>query len=107
MTILSAIESASESQALIKSYTRWNGAIHQKESRPLTVFTTLAFSPGQPEVEREKPFAKLIAPFEEFKAGTPETQIDSHFALCEQDVILKKNRWCATTGDSLEKILKA
>jgi len=73
----------------------------------LTVFTTLAFSPGQPEVEREKPFAKFIAQFGEFKAGNPETQIYSRFALDEQDVILTKTRWCATTGNALEQILKA
>lgn len=108
MTILlSAVESTPEGQDLIKNLTRWNEAIHQKSPRTLTVFTTLAFSPGKPEIEREKPFAKFIAPFGDFKAGSPETQIDSRFALDGQDVLLNKTRWCATTGNSLEQILKA
>jgi nicotinamidase-related amidase len=81
--------------------------VHQKTDQPLTVFTTLAFGPGLPEVEREKPFARLIAPYGEYKAGNPETQIDSRFTVDEKDLVIPKTRWCATTGNALEQILRA
>lgn len=108
MTILlGAIENTPEGQSLIQNYTNWNEAIHQKSTRPLTIFTTLAFCHGQPEVEREKPFARSIAPFGDFTAGSSDTQIDKRFVLDEQDIVLTKTRWCATTGNALEQILKA
>ena len=71
------------------------------------IFSTLAFGPGQPEVETNKPFARLIAPFGEFQIGSPEVQIDPRFLVDEQDLVLQKTRWAATTGSSLEQILKA
>lgn len=105
--LLGAVESTPEGQALIQNYTKWNDAVHKKSSRPLTIFTTLAFAHGQPEVKRGKPFAKLITPFGEFKTGTPETQIDKRFTLDEHDVVLEKTRWSATSGNALKQILKA
>ena len=105
--LIGAVEDSPEGKALIANYTRWNEAVHQKATRPLTIFTTLSFQSGQPEVARNKPFAKLIAPFSEFKAGTPDAQIDSRFTVDEKDVVLPKTRWSATMGNSLEQILKA
>ncbi|BCR90913.1 uncharacterized protein ACHE_60799A [Aspergillus chevalieri] len=88
--LIGAIENTPEGQALIANYIRWNDAVHRKTPRPLIVFTTLRFSHGQPEVERSKPFADLIAPFGTFEAGTPEAQIDGRFTLDEKDVLLHK-----------------
>lgn len=105
--LIGAIENTPEGQALIANYIRWNDAVHRKTPRPLIVFTTLRFSHGQPEVERSKPFADLIAPFGTFEAGTPEAQIDGRFTLDEKDVLLHKTRWAATMGNILEQILKA
>ncbi|CAI7597893.1 unnamed protein product [Penicillium manginii] len=105
--LLSAIEGTPEGQSLIENYKKWNEAVHKKSPRPLTIFTTLAFAHGQPEVERGKPFSKLIAPFGDFKAGTPETEIDTRFTVNEQDIVLTKTRCSATSGSALEQILKA
>lgn len=105
--LVGAVQNTPEGQALIANYIRWNDAVHQKDSRPLTVFTTLSFSHGQPEVESNKPFANLIAPFGTFEAGTPDVQIDSRFTMDEKDILLPKTRWAATTGNTLEQILKA
>ena len=105
--LIGAVENTPEGQALIANYIRWDEAVHQKTPRPLTIFTSLSFSHGQPEIERNKPFANLIAPFGTFEAGSPEAQIDSRFKVDEKDVVLPKTRGAATTGNALEQILKA
>lgn len=105
--LINAVQDTDEGSEMIKSCSKWNDAVHGQNPRPLTIFSTLAFSPGQPEVETNKPFAQLIAPFGDFQVGSPEVQIDSRFLVDEQDLILQKTRWSATTGSSLEQILKA
>lgn len=105
--LIGAVENTPEGQSLISKYIRWNEAVHRKTPRPLTIFTSLSFARGQPEIERNKPFANLIAPFGTFEAGSPEVQIDSRFKVDGKDVVLPKTRWAATTGNALEQILKA
>lgn len=105
--LINAIQDTDEGKKLIQSCTRWNDAVHQLDPRPLTVFSTLAFACGQPEVEANKPFARLIAPFGKFESGSKDTQIDSRFLVDDKDIVIQKTRWSATTGNSLEQILKA
>lgn len=81
--------------------------MHQKYPRPLTVFSTLSFNPGQPEVQPGSPFGNMIAPYGSLTNGSPEVQIDERFKVDEGDVVLRKTSWSATMGDSLEQILKA
>lgn len=108
MTILiNAVEDTPEGQAMITNCTKWNDAVHLKTPRPLTIFSTLSFSPNQHEVAPDTPFARLIAPFRDFKDGSSEVQIYDVFKVDEKDLILRKTRWCATTGSALEQILKA
>lgn len=108
MTVLiNAAKDTPEGQALITNCCRWNDAVHQKSPRPLTLFTTLSFNAGQPEVQLDTPFANLIAPYGEFRHGSPEVQIFEQFNIDEEDVVLSKTRWCATVGNPLEQILKA
>ncbi|KAJ5281241.1 Isochorismatase hydrolase [Penicillium angulare] len=105
--LTNAIQGTDEGKKYIHSCSRWNDAVHQLDPRPLTVFSTLAFTRGQPEVEANKPFARLIFPFGSFEAGSKDTQIDSRFLVDDKDIVLQKTRWSATTGSSLEQILKA
>ena len=105
--LLNAVEGAPEGKQLIENLSQWNEAVHAKSDRPLTVFTTLAFHPGQPELEANKPFARLIEPFGTFEDGTPGVEIDKRFHIDHRDVVLRKTRWSATTGNHLEQILKA
>ncbi|KAH8427882.1 uncharacterized protein LDX57_005587 [Aspergillus melleus] len=105
--LINAAQDTAEGQALISNCSVWNDAVHQKDPRPLTIFTTLAFNRAQPEVQANAPFAQLIAPFGNFEVGSPEVQIDPRFKLDEKDVVLHKTRWSATMGNSLEQILKA
>lgn len=108
MTVLiNGIKDTAEGQSMIANCSRWNDAVHQKSPRPLTIFSTVSFNPGQPEIQRDAPFAKLIAGFGAFVDGSPEVQIDSRFKLDQQDIVLQKTRWSAATGNSLEQILEA
>lgn len=105
--LINAVQDTDEGKKMVQCCSKWNNAVHQHNPRPLTIFSTLAFSPGQPEVEANKPFARLIAPFGEFQVGSPEVQIDPRFVVDGNDLVLQKTRWSATTGNSLEQILKA
>ncbi|KAL1872183.1 hypothetical protein Plec18167_006786 [Paecilomyces lecythidis] len=105
--LINAVKDTSKGQTLIENCIKWNDAVHEKTPRPLTVFSTLSFSPGQPEVKPDSPFAKLIAPYGEFSNTSPEVKIDSHFKLDEKDIVVEKTRWCATIGNALEQILRA
>lgn len=105
--LINAVEETPEGKSMIASCSKWNNAVHSKSSRPLTVFTTLAFNRGQPEPDANSPFASLIAPFGSFEDGSPEAQIDSRFTVDKKDVVLRKTRWSATIGNNLEQILKA
>ena len=105
--LIEAVENTPEGQAMIANCSRWNDAVHQKSPRPLTIFSTLSFNPGQPEVQPNSPFASLLRPYGDFAHGTPPVQIDKRFHLDEKDVVLRKTRWSATSGNALEQILKA
>lgn len=105
--LIDAIKETPQGKLLIDSCEKWTDAVHSKDERPLTVFTTLAFNRGRPEVEADKPFAKLIAPFGSLEYGAPEVEIHPRFAVDEKDLILRKTRWSAMTGNNLEQILKA
>lgn len=108
MTVLvNAAKDTPEGQAFISSCSRWNDAVHQKSPRPLTIFSTLSFERGQPEVQDNTPFARLIAPFGTFEHNSDEVKVASQFHTDENDVILNKTRWSATMGNSIEQILKA
>lgn len=105
--LIDAVKDTPEGHALIENLAKWNHAVHESASRPLTVFSTLSFHPGQPEVQPGTPFANLIAPFGEFRHGSPETQIYKAFSVDSQDIVLPKTRWSAMTGSVLEQILQA
>lgn len=105
--LINAVEETPEGKAFIANCSKWNDAVHQKTHRPLTVFTTLAFQRGQPELEHDKPFSRFIAPFGSFEEGSSAVSIDPRFAVDENDLVLRKTRWSATEGNNLEQILKA
>ncbi|KAI1658590.1 Isochorismatase hydrolase [Daldinia decipiens] len=108
MTVLiDAVKNTIEGRAFISSCERWNAAVHKKDIRPPTIFTTLFFKPGELELAQDAPFEKLIREFGSFAAGSSAVQIASNFEVDSKDVVLQKTRWYAGSGNSLEQILKA
>jgi nicotinamidase-related amidase len=108
MTILiDPVKDTTEGQTFISNCSRWNDAVHKKHQRPLTIFTSLFFSRGEPELTRGAPFTKLVKDFGSFASGSPGVQIASSFTVDERDIVLQKTRWYAGAGNSLEQILNA
>ena len=106
--LIDGIKDTAVGQEFIKNCSRWNNAVHQKDPRPLTIFTSLFFSnPAQTELAKDSPFARLIQAYGNFEKGSPGVKIDSTFVVDEQDVVLQKTRWYAGAGNSLEQILRA
>ncbi|CAH0050868.1 unnamed protein product [Clonostachys solani] len=111
MTILiHNVQKDTQGEKFISSCTRWCEAVHGKSPRPITIFTSLTFSqPSCPELTKGSPFSKLLDSFgpEKFAKGRPEVEIHPNFKVDENDIVLAKTRWSATSGNGLEQLLKA
>ncbi|KAL3487803.1 Isochorismatase-like protein [Aspergillus germanicus] len=110
MTVLiDAVKDSPQGQAFISNCKAWVDAVHARTSRPLMIFSTLAFMPGQPEVTRDSPFARLLESFGDFSRGSPAVQISKHFMVDEAggDIVVEKTRWSAMEGNVLEQMLRA
>lgn len=108
--LMDAIKDTPEGQAFISNCSRWNSAVHAKDPRPITIFTSLFFSnASQPELHKHErsPFTKLVRSYHTFESKSPGVQIDSRFLVDEKDIMLQKTRWYAGAGNALEQILKA
>lgn len=102
-------------------------SVHDKKHPPLTIYTRIYFSaPWRPEVLPSTPFAKAVASLpEDLTEESPESQVYHAFkpknAKSEKkkdkekkdkknkyqggDVVLRKGRYYAGDGNSLEEIL--
>jgi len=106
--LIDGIKDTSVGQEFITNCVKWNDAVHQKDPRPLTIFTSLLFSnSSQPELAKGSPFTRLLQGYGTFETGSSGVQIDSNFMVDEKDIILQKTRWYAGAGNSLEQILRA
>ncbi|KAI8959382.1 Isochorismatase hydrolase [Daldinia sp. FL1419] len=108
MTVLiDAVKDTKEGREFISNCVRWNDAVHKKNPRPLTIFSSLFFNTGEPELAHDAPFEQLIRDFGSFAAGSSAVQIAPNFKVDSKDIVLQKTRWYAGSGNSLEQILKA
>ncbi|KAL3464798.1 Isochorismatase-like protein [Aspergillus heterothallicus] len=107
--LINAIKPTAAGQEFISNMNKWINAAHIKTPRPLTIFSTLAFHEGQPELAPASPFERLIAPFGGVFERGSENAIDQRFSVDEYggDIVLEKTRWSATVGNALEQILRA
>ncbi|OQV06544.1 hypothetical protein CLAIMM_11096 [Cladophialophora immunda] len=106
--LVEAIQDTLEGKAFISNCARWNDAVHAKESRPLTIFTSMFLSTAsQFELQKKSPFAKLIKEFDPFLKGAPAVAVDSRFQKDEKDIMLQKIRWYGGCGNALERILQS
>lgn len=108
--LIDTIENTPEGQAFIANCSRWNDAVHEKDPRPVIIFTSLFLSdPSQPELHQHKraPFTRLVRNYHTFAKNTPEVKIDPRFLVDERDIVIQKTRWYAGAGNALEQILKS
>ncbi|KAM0256567.1 hypothetical protein ACHAQJ_004854 [Trichoderma viride] len=100
-------KAAPEGQQFVSNCSRWVDALHKRDPRPLTIFTTLYFtSPSQAELPSEAPFTKLVNGFAKFDEHSPITKVPSYLNIDDKDIVLQKVRWYGGSGNDLEKILK-
>ncbi|KAI5458926.1 Isochorismatase-like protein [Mariannaea sp. PMI_226] len=108
--LINEVKDSVQGQSFISNCVRWNNAVHQKDQRPLTIFTTLYFSNcTQPELAQSSLFAKMLAMsgMGSFEKGSDTVEIYGQFVVDERDIVLQKTRWYAGAGNSLELTLKA
>ena len=108
--LIDSIDNSPAGQAFIANCSRWNNAVHEKDPRPISIFTSLFFSNhSQPELHKNErtPFTRLVRAYHTFAKNTPEVNIDPRFVVDERDIVLQKTRWYAGSGNALEQILKS
>ncbi|KAM0215183.1 hypothetical protein ACHAQD_008511 [Fusarium lateritium] len=107
--LINAAKHSTEGQAFISNCIRWNDAVHAKQPRPLTVFTSLYFSNSfQPELSSDinAPFTMLVREFDPFIKGSDAVRIYPEITVDDEDIVLQKTRWYAGAGNALEQILR-
>ena len=105
--LIDFVKDTAAGKDFISNCSRWIDAVHKKDPQPLTVFTTLYFSAGSPQLSKDAPFTKLLEGFGSFEAGVPTVELWPEFSVEKKDVVLQKTRWYAGAGSSLEQILRA
>lgn len=108
MTVLiDVVKDTAAGEIFISSCSRWNNAVHQKDPRPLSIFTSLNFNNGEPELAKGASFTKLVHSFGTFPAGSTAVEISPEFSIDDRDIVLQKTRWYAGASNGLELILRA
>ncbi|RFU78621.1 hypothetical protein TARUN_3591 [Trichoderma arundinaceum] len=96
-----------EGQQFVSSCSRWVEAVHKRDPRPLTIFTTLYFTnPSQAELPSEAPFTKLVNGFARFDEHNPAVKVPSCMNVDDKDIVFQKTRWYGGAGNTLEKTLE-
>lgn len=83
-------------------------SVHKQQPPPLSIFTRVYFSNSQrPELAADVPFYQVVNSFGNLTETSPATQIYPAFKpLNNWDVELRKARYYAGDGNSLEEILR-
>ncbi|KAJ6000008.1 hypothetical protein N7481_000417 [Penicillium waksmanii] len=105
--LLGAVETTPEGQALIQRTTLKGMTPSTKIISSFDHLHNTRFYPWPTGSGRWKAFCEAYYSVWRIKTGTPETKIDKRFIVDENDVILAKTRWSATSGSAPKQILKA
>lgn len=108
--IVSSINTTAAGKEFIKNTKTWIDAVHQQTPAPISLWTRIYFSNSQqPEIGPNSPFRKVAGALpDNGTESSPATQIYHAFTpLPDYDVILRKSRYYAGDGNSLEEILSS
>lgn len=83
-------------------------SVHAQSPPPLSIYTRIYYSNEmRPEISTDTPFLQAVASLGNATESDPETQLYPAFApLDGWDVVLRKSRYYAGDGNSLEEILR-
>ncbi|UKZ74967.1 hypothetical protein TrVFT333_002637 [Trichoderma virens FT-333] len=101
------VKDTPEGSQFVTNCSRWVDAVHKRDPRPPTIFTSLYFTnPSQAELPSEAPFTKLVQGFATFDEHSPSVKVPEYLSIDGEDIILQKVRWYGGAGNDLEDILK-
>lgn len=106
--LVESINTTPEGTAWIASTAKWINATHAQNPAPLSIFTRIYFSNAyRPEIGPDTPFAAAAAALGNATSSSPQSQLYSAFVEAPTDVDLRKSRYYAGDGNSLEEILRS
>jgi hypothetical protein len=106
--LVSSVNGTTAGDAFISNVATWINAVHQQTPPPLSIFTRIYFSNTyRPEISPEDPYYQVINPLGNVTEDSFETQLNPLFSPLPQDVVLRKSRYYAGDGNSLEEILRS
>lgn len=80
--------------------------VHKAKPQPLTIYTRIYFTtPWRPELPPHAPFASVVEPLGNVTESSPKSQVYGEFEPEGGDVVLRKGRYYAGDGNSLEEVL--
>lgn len=104
--LVTLVNTTTEGQMWINNTATWINAVHAQQPPPLSIFTRIYFSNiWLPEIVLSDPFYAVLGSFGNVTVDSAEGMIYPAFETLAQDVQLRKSRYYAGDGNSLEEIL--
>ncbi|KAL2852563.1 Isochorismatase-like protein [Aspergillus pseudodeflectus] len=107
-SVVAPLANTTEGRKWINSTATWIDAVHAQSPPPLSIYTRIFYSSGSaPELSPETPFYQVASAFGNLTEESSVSQIYPAFAPdSDSDVVLRKSRYYAGDGNSLEEILR-
>ncbi|KAL2788529.1 Isochorismatase-like protein [Aspergillus keveii] len=110
--VVAPLANTTEGKKWINSTATWIDAVHAQSPPPLSIYTRIYYSSvATPELSPSIPFYQVAAAFGNLTEESPVSEIYPAFAPSSsgddsRDVVLRKSRYYAGDGNSLEEILR-
>ncbi|KAL3466129.1 Isochorismatase-like protein [Aspergillus heterothallicus] len=111
--VVAPLANTTEGRTWINNTATWLDAVHAQSPPPLSIYTRIYYSsPQAPELSPQVPFYQVAEAFGNLTESSPASQIYPLFAPgsegrdSSRDVVLRKSRYYAGDGNSLEEILR-
>lgn len=106
--IVTPIASSKVGRKFIKNTATWIDAVHDSDAQPLSIFTRIYFSNEmKPELKANSGFADLVEGITTEDSNSTQIYPDFEVEQNTGDIVLRKTRYYAGDGNSLEEILRA
>ncbi|KAL6232095.1 hypothetical protein BDW75DRAFT_233080 [Aspergillus navahoensis] len=107
--LVSTVNETDVGQQWINSTAIWINTVHQQSPPPLSIYTRIYYTAEmRPEVSSDTPFLQVISSLGNATESDVATQVYPAFTPLEGwDAVLRKSRYYASDGNSLEEILRS
>ncbi|KAL4866606.1 hypothetical protein BDV12DRAFT_131369 [Aspergillus spectabilis] len=105
--LVASVSETEVDQKWINSTATWINAVHHQSPPPLSIYTRIYYSTSKaPEVNPVIPFYQVVAALGNVTESDAISRVYDVFAPLESDVVLRKSRYYAGDGNSLDEILR-